>query len=161
MERAQNSSDQSHRCHKFEWYSFETLWLHFYGRGSNSDRSWRCYNGRPAAPSLRGGRDLAVFRGLCSTRNRTKTINHISTFFKLTNKQDGKGFVPISAIAASSLPRDVEKQLFSRKKLTFDLGKLTFDNRVKYWPRAKNTGHQGWVLVEPNPLIFVAKHSDA
>ena len=40
---------------------------------------------------LRGGRDLAVFLGLCSDRNRTKAISYISTRCKLTSKHDGGG----------------------------------------------------------------------
>ena len=68
--------------------------------------------------TLRGGRDLVAFRGSCSDRNRTKAINYIyiSKCCNFTSKHDGKGFMAISAIAASFC---LVKRQFSRK-LTFN-----------------------------------------
>ena len=44
-----------------------------YGSASSSELPKSLAAGRPA-PTLRGGRDLVVFLGLCSDRNRTKAI---------------------------------------------------------------------------------------
>ena len=62
-------------------------------------------------PTLRGGRELALFLGLCSVRNRTKAINDISKRCQLSTQNDGEGFMAISAIAPSLLTSKVEKNV--------------------------------------------------
>ena len=72
-------------------YSFETLSLHFYGSASSSELPKSLGAGRPA-PTLRGGRDLAAFLGLCSDRNRIKqsTIyQNDANYISKQTKHDG------------------------------------------------------------------------
>ena len=76
--------------------------------------------GRPP-PTLRSGRNLAVFRGLCKDKNRTQAINYASKCCKLTSKHDDSGFMALAAISASLLSREVEKTSFFSRKLTFDM----------------------------------------
>ena len=84
-------------------YSSETPSLHFYGSASSSVFPKSLTAGRPS-PTPRGGRDLAVFLGLCSDMNRTKAVSYIS-----------KCCQSISAMAASLLSCKVEKMSISRK----------------------------------------------
>ena len=88
-------------------YSFETPLLQFYGSSSSSELQKLLADGRPPS-TLRGRRDLAVFRGLCSDRNRIKAINYIYKRCQLSTEHDGEGFMAISAIALLLLSCKVE-----------------------------------------------------
>ena len=99
-------------------YSFETPSLHFYGSASSSELPKSLAAGRPA-PTLRGGRDLAVFLGLCSDRSRTKAISYIyiyiSKWCQLSTEHDGKGFMALFPIAPSLLSGKFKKTSISPK----------------------------------------------
>ena len=83
-------------------YSFETPSLYCYGCISSSELPKSRVAGR-LPPTLRSGPDLAVFLGLCNDRNRTKAINYALKCCQLSTKHDSRGFMAISAIAASLL----------------------------------------------------------
>ena len=113
-------------------YSFETPLLHFIinGSASRSELPKSLAAGRPP-PTLRGGRDLAVFQGLCSDRNRTRAINYVSKCCKLTSKHDRRDFMAIFAIAALHFCLvKLKKSIFPKIYLSPDI------TRLNIYPRA-------------------------
>ena len=138
-------------------YSFETPSLHFYGNANSSELPKPLVAGRPS-PTLRGGHDLADFRGLCSDKSRTRAINCISKCCKFTSKYDDRDFMAITAIAVLLVSREVEKRWFSQK---IDLWPVITGSDIDNRRKMKKIGHQARVLVEPSPLAFVTKCSVA
>ena len=135
-------------------YSFETPSLHFYGSASSSELPKSLAAGRPS-PTLRGGRDLAVFRGLCSNRNRTKAIHYISKWCQLSTEHDGEGFMTISVIVPLLLSCKVEKTSISPKiDLWPAITRLNVDLGSKNIPPIASTRRE-------QSIVFSAKRYDA